>query len=85
MAVKIRLARGGAKKRPHYQIVVANSQSPRDGKFLQKVGYYNPLLPSGSPGRIVADLEKIKYWRSVGAQPTETVERLLKSLSPAAS
>ena len=81
MAVKIRLARGGAKKRPHYQIVVANSQSPRDGKFLQKVGHYNPLLPKNSPERVVADLEKIKYWRSVGAQLTETVERLLKSVS----
>ena len=81
MAVKIRLASGGAKKRPHYQIVVANSQSPRDGKFLQKVGHYNPLLPKNSPERVVADLEKIKYWRSVGAQLTETVERLLKSVS----
>ena len=78
MAVKIRLARRGAKKRPYYQIVVANSQSPRDGKFLQKVGHYNPLLPSGAPDRIVIDLEKVKYWRSVGAQPTETIERLLK-------
>lgn len=78
MAAKIRLARAGAKGRPYYRIVVADSKSPRDGKYIAKVGNYNPLLPSDSPERVVADAEKIKHWLSVGAQPTATVKRLLK-------
>jgi len=80
MAAKIRLARAGAKGRPCYRIVVADSRSPRDGKYIEKVGNYNPLLPTGSPERIVANTEKIKHWLSVGAQPTTIVKRLLKTL-----
>ena len=79
MAAKIRLARAGAKGKPYYRIVVADSRSPRDGKYIEKVGNYNPLLPSDSPERVTADAEKIKHWLSVGAQPTATVKRLLKN------
>ncbi|MDF3034713.1 MAG: ribosomal protein [Alphaproteobacteria bacterium] len=77
MALKIRLARGGAKKRPFYRIVVAESSSPRDGRFIEKVGTYNPLLPHGHADRTVLDHDRIKYWLSVGAQPTDRVELFL--------
>ena len=77
MAAKIRLARGGRKGRPYYAIVVADSRNPRDGRRIEMVGSYNPLLPSDSPNRVMANLERIKYWMSVGAQPTETVQRLI--------
>jgi len=77
MAVKIRLARGGAKKRPFYRIVVAEASSPRDGRFVEKVGTYNPLLPHGHAERVVLNTDRIKYWLSVGALATERVELFL--------
>jgi small subunit ribosomal protein S16 len=77
MAVKIRLARGGTKKRPFYRVVVADERAPRDGRFIEKVGTYNPLLPSESTERIKLDLERIQYWLSKGAQPTDRVLRFL--------
>lgn len=80
MALKIRLARGGAKKRPFYRIVVAEVTSPRDGRFVEKVGTYNPLLPHGHAERIVLNTERIKYWLSVGAKATERVELFLTNV-----
>ncbi|ATE63387.1 30S ribosomal protein S16 [Rhizorhabdus dicambivorans] len=77
MSVAIRLARGGAKKRPYYRIVVANSRSPRDGAFIEKIGAYNPLLAKDDPKRVVLDTERAKHWLSVGAQPTDRVARFL--------
>ena len=73
----IRLSRGGAKKRPYYRIVVSDSRSPRDGKFLEKIGTYNPLLPKDSPDRIKLDAERAGHWLGVGAQPTDRVARFL--------
>ena len=78
MAVKIRLARAGAKKRPYYKLVVANADAPRDGKFLEKVGTYNPMLPKDDENRVILIQDRIKYWMSVGAQPTERVEKFLE-------
>lgn len=75
--LKIRLARGGAKKRPYYSIVVADSHSPRDGRFIEKVGTYNPLLKKDDPNRITLKLEEIQGWLSKGAQPTDRVARFL--------
>ncbi|MCB2090598.1 MAG: 30S ribosomal protein S16 [Alphaproteobacteria bacterium] len=77
MAVKIRLARGGAKKRPYYRVVVADSRSPRDGKYIEKVGTHNPLLPKDHQDRIKLDLERIEFWLSQGAKPTDRVARFL--------
>ena len=77
MAVKIRLARAGAKKRPFYRIVVADERAPRDGRFIEKVGTYNPLLPSDSGERVKLDLERIQHWLGQGAQPTDRVLRFL--------
>ncbi|QIK79693.1 30S ribosomal protein S16 [Sphingomonas piscis] len=77
MALAIRLARGGAKKRPYYRIVVADSRSPRDGRFIEKVGTYNPLLAKDSPERVKLDGERISHWLSVGAQPSDRVLRFL--------
>ena len=77
MSVSIRLARGGMKKRPVYRIVVANSRAARDGKFLEKIGTYNPLLPKDSPLRVTLDTERAAYWLGVGAQPTDRVARFL--------
>jgi small subunit ribosomal protein S16 len=77
MALKIRLARGGAKKRPYYRIVVADSRSPRDGRYIERVGTYDPLLPKGSPDRIKLVEERVKHWLSHGAQPTDRVLRFL--------
>jgi len=77
MAVKIRLARGGTKKRPFYRVVVADERAPRDGRFIEKVGTYNPLLPSDSAERIKLDLERIQHWMSKGAKPTDRVLRFL--------
>ncbi|MFN0265020.1 30S ribosomal protein S16 [Tepidamorphus sp. 3E244] len=77
MALKIRLARGGAKKRPFYSIVVADSRYPRDGRFIEKLGTFNPLLPKDSEARIVLDVEKAKEWLAKGAQPTDRVARFL--------
>lgn len=76
MAVKIRLARHGAKKRPYYRIVVADSRAPRDGKFIEEVGRYNPCV---HPHLIQFDMEKVDRWLADGAQPTERVEKLLKT------
>ena len=77
MALAIRLARGGAKKRPYYRIVVADSRAPRDGRFIEKLGTYNPLLPSDSAERVTLDVERIQHWLSHGAQPTDRVLRFL--------
>ncbi len=77
MALKIRLARGGAKKRPFYQIVIADARAPRDGRFVEKVGTYNPMLPQDSQDRIRLNEDRIKHWLSVGAQPTDRVALFL--------
>ena len=77
MAVKIRLARAGAKKRPFYRIVAADERAPRDGRFIEKLGTYNPLLPSDSAERVTLDVERIQHWLSHGAQPTDRVLRFL--------
>lgn len=77
MAVKIRLARGGAKKRPYYRVVVADSRSPRDGKYIEKVGTHNPLLPKDHEDRIKLDIERIEYWLGQGAKPSDRVARFL--------
>ena len=76
MAVKIRLARHGAKKAPYYRVVVADARCPRDGKFIEEVGRYNPCV---DPIMVKLDLEKVDQWMSNGAQPTETVERLIEA------
>jgi small subunit ribosomal protein S16 len=77
MSLKIRLARGGAKKKPYYQIVIADSRSPRDGRFIEKVGSYNPALASDDPKRIVLKTERVQEWLAKGAQPTDRVLRFL--------
>ncbi|MBB6306637.1 30S ribosomal protein S16 [Xanthobacter tagetidis] len=77
MSLKIRLARGGAKKRPYYRIVVADSRSPRDGRFIEKIGSFNPLLAKDAAERVVLDTEKAKAWLDKGAQPTDRVARFL--------
>ncbi len=77
MALKIRLARGGTKKRPHYAIVIADSRFPRDGRFIAKIGYYNPLLPKDSPDRVKLEVEKAKEWLKKGATPTDRTHRFL--------
>jgi ribosomal protein S16 len=77
MALKIRLARGGSKKRPYYQIVVADARSPRDGRFLEKVGAWNPMLPKDSEKRVELNVERIKEWVAKGAQPTDRVLRFM--------
>lgn len=77
MALKIRLARGGANKRPFYRIVVADSRRARDGRFIEKIGTYNPFLEQDNPERVVLKLERAKYWLSVGAQPTDRVALFL--------
>jgi small subunit ribosomal protein S16 len=77
MALKIRLSRGGTKKRPHYAIVVAESRSPRDGRFIAQLGYYNPLLPKDHADRLKFDIEKAKEWIAKGATPSDRVHRFL--------
>jgi len=77
MALKIRLARAGAKKRPFYRIVVADSRSPRDGRYIEKIGTYDPLLPRDSAQRVNLEVERAKHWLSQGAQPTDRVLRFL--------
>ena len=79
MAMKIRLARGGSKKRPHYAIVATDSRMPRDGRFLEKLGTYNPLLPKDSEDRIKMDIERVQHWLGQGAQPTDRVARFLEA------
>ncbi len=77
MSLKIRLARGGSAHRPYYRIVIADSRSPRDGKFIDRVGSYNPLLAKGEEKRVVLEVEKIKEWLAKGALPTDRVARFL--------
>jgi small subunit ribosomal protein S16 len=77
MALSIRLSRGGSKKRPYYRIVVADARSPRDGKFIEKIGNYNPLRGKDDEKRIVLDGERAKHWLGMGAQPTDRVARFL--------
>ena len=77
MSVSIRLSRGGSKKRPYYRIVVADSRSPRDGNFIEKVGTYNPMLPKDDANRVTLNSDRIKHWLGVGAQPTDRVARFL--------
>lgn len=77
MALKLRLARAGTKKRPFYHIVVADARSPRDGRFIEKLGTFNPLLAKDNEGRVVLNTERAKHWVSVGAQPTDRVLRFL--------
>ena len=79
MAMKIRLARGGSKKRPFYRIVAADSRMPRDGRFIEKLGTYNPLLPKDSEDRVKMDVERIQYWMGEGAQVTDRVSRFLEA------
>src|SRR3546814_19156851 len=77
MSLRIRLARGGAKKRPFYRIVVAEATSPRDGRFVEKVGTYNPMLPKDHADRVILNGERIKHWLGVGALPTDRLHKLL--------
>jgi small subunit ribosomal protein S16 len=79
MAMKIRLARGGTKKRPFYRIVAADSRMARDGRFIEKLGTYNPLLPKDSEDRVKMDLDRVKAWLAEGAQPTDRVSRMLEA------
>lgn len=77
MATSIRLSRGGSKKRPYYKIVVADSRSPRDGAFIERIGSFNPLLAKDDEKRVVLNVERAKHWVEVGAQPTDRVARFL--------
>ena len=77
MSLRIRLARGGAKKRPFYRIVVADSRMPRDGRFIERVGSYNPMLPKDHPDRVVLKEERVRHWLGVGALPSDRVSRFL--------
>lgn len=79
MSMKIRLARGGSKKRPFYSIVATDSRMPRDGRFLEKLGTYNPLLAKDDENRVKMDLDRIKHWMGQGAQPTDRVSRMLEA------
>ena len=80
MAVRIRLSRGGSKKRPYYHIVAADQRSPRDGRYIEKLGAYNPLLPQDNENRLVLDTEKVSAWLSKGAQPTERLQKMFSNL-----
>jgi small subunit ribosomal protein S16 len=80
MALKIRLARGGTKKRPFYRIVIAEASSPRDGRFVERIGSYNPMLPTGHENRLVLDGERAKYWMSKGAKPTLRVHKMMAGI-----
>ena len=77
MSVKIRLARGGAKKKPYYYIVVANHATPRDGRYIEQIGTFDPMLKKDDPNRVKLNVERAKYWIGVGAQPTDRVARFL--------
>jgi len=83
MAMKIRLARGGSKKRPHYSIVAADSRMPRDGRFIEKLGTYSPLLPKDSEDRVKINMERVQYWLDQGAQPTDRISRFLEAAGSA--
>ncbi len=80
MSLKIRLSRGGSKKRPYYRVVVADARMPRDGRFIERIGSFNPLLPKDDATRLTIDVEKAKDWMAKGAQPTDRVTRLLDTL-----
>ena len=77
MSVKIRLSRGGTKKRPYYYVVVADSASPRDGRYIEQIGTHNPLLGKDNPDRVKLNVDRVKHWLAVGAQPTDRVARFL--------
>ena len=77
MSVKLRLSRGGAKKRPYYYIVVANSASPRDGRYIEQIGTFDPMLKKDSPDRVKLNVDRARHWLTVGAQPTDRVARFL--------
>lgn len=79
MAMKIRLARGGSKKRPFYSIVATDSRMPRDGRFIEKLGTYNPLLAKDSEDRVKLNMERVSYWLAQGAQPTDRIARFLEA------
>lgn len=79
MAMKIRLARAGSKKRPFYRIVAADSRMPRDGRFIEKLGTYNPLLPKDSEDRVKMNMERIQHWLDKGAQPSDRIARMLEA------
>ncbi|MGA1024893.1 MAG: 30S ribosomal protein S16 [Rhodobacteraceae bacterium] len=79
MAMKIRLARGGSKKRPFYRVVAADSRMPRDGRFIEKLGTYNPLLPKDSEERVKLNVERVQHWLAQGAQPTDRIARMLEA------
>jgi len=79
MAMKIRLARGGSKKRPFYRVVAADSRMPRDGRYIERLGTYNPLLPKDSEDRVKLNMERIQHWINQGAQPTDRVSRFLEA------
>ena len=80
MTVRIRLSRGGSKKRPYYHIVAADQRAPRDGRYIEKLGAYNPLLPQDHKDRLVLDTEKVSAWLSKGAQPTDRLQKLFANL-----
>ena len=80
MSVRIRLSRGGSKKRPFYMVVAADQRAPRDGRFIERLGSYNPMLPQDHAERFMINEERVKYWLSKGAQPTERLEKLLSGL-----
>ena len=79
MAMRIRLARGGSKKRPFYRVVAADSRMPRDGRYVEKLGTYNPLLPKDSEERVKLDMERVNYWLGEGAKPSDRVARFLEA------
>ena len=79
MAIKIRLARGGSKKRPFYKIVATDSRMPRDGRFIEKLGTYNPLLQKDDEKRVIMKMERVKHWLELGAQPTDRIQRMLEA------
>ncbi|GHF57767.1 30S ribosomal protein S16 [Seohaeicola zhoushanensis] len=79
MAMKIRLARGGSKKRPSYRIVAADSRMPRDGRFIEKLGTYDPMLPKDDENRVKMNVERVQHWLNLGAQPTDRVARMLEA------
>jgi len=79
MATALRFTRGGSKKNPYFRMVATDSRSPRDSKFIEKLGTYNPLLPKGDEKRFTFDAERVKYWLGTGAQPSETVARFLRA------
>ena len=81
MALKIRLSRGGSKKRPFYRIVVAEASAPRDGRYVERVGHYNPMVAKDNDQRLVVNGERITHWLGLGAQPTERVQKLLSTVS----